>query len=123
MLTGLDHLVVTVTDIPRAVDFYTRVLGLEARYHDAERVDLTLDGMALRLHRVDGPEAARPQAGGLVMCFRSALPLDEIEDHLNALQIPVDEGPVERQGASGPIVSLYLRDPDDNRIEICRPSR
>ena len=31
MLSGLDHLVITVTDISRAVDFYTRVLGLDVR--------------------------------------------------------------------------------------------
>lgn len=31
MLTGLDHLVVTVTDIETALDFYTRMLSLEAR--------------------------------------------------------------------------------------------
>lgn len=126
MLTDLDHLVVTVTDIPQAVDFYTRVLGLEARYRDAERVDLILGDMALRLHRDDtptSPKAAHPLPGSLDLCFRSALPLDEIQDHLSALQIPVEEGPVARQGAAGPIVSLYLRDPDGNLIEICRPDR
>ncbi|SDL20597.1 Catechol 2,3-dioxygenase [Modicisalibacter muralis] len=126
MLTGLDHLVVTVTDIPRAVDFYTRVLGLEARYRDAERVDLVLGDMALRLHQAGtpvSPKAVQPTPGSLDLCFRSALTLDEIHDHLGALQIPIEEGPVARQGTSGPIMSLYLRDPDGNLIEICRPSR
>nr|WP_297459366.1 VOC family protein [uncultured Halomonas sp.] len=126
MLTSLDHLVVTVTDIPRAVDFYTRVLGLEARYRDAERVDLAFGDMALRLHQADtpvSPKATQPTPGSLDLCFRSALALDEFQDHLNALQIPIEEGPVARQGTSGPIVSLYLRDPDGNLIEISRPSR
>lgn len=126
MLAGLDHLVVTVTDIPRAVDFYTRVLGLEARYRDAERVDLVLGDIALRLHPVDTtivPRAGCPMPGSLDICFRSLLPLDEVQAHLDALAIQVETGPVARQGAGGPIVSLYLRDPDNNLIELCRPDR
>ncbi|WP_052384041.1 glyoxalase/bleomycin resistance/extradiol dioxygenase family protein [Litchfieldella xinjiangensis] len=126
MLSGLDHLVVTVTDIPRAVDFYTRVLGLETRYRDAERVDLMLGDVALRLHLDDNsvsPRAATPSAGSLDLCFRSARPLDEIQQHLEALSVPIDLGPVPRDGAQGPIESLYLRDPDGNLLEICRPAR
>lgn len=126
MLTGLDHLVVTVNDIPRAVDFYTRVLGLEARYRDKGRVDLILGDLALRLHQGDTPvslKAAHPTPGSIDLCFKSVLSLDEVLNHLVALQIPVEEGPVSRQGASGPITSLYLRDPDGNLIEICRAER
>ncbi|EPC02668.1 virulence protein [Litchfieldella anticariensis FP35 = DSM 16096] len=126
MLSGLDHLVVTVTDIPRAVDFYTRVLGLETRYRDAERVDLMLDGLALRLHQADtpvSPKATTPTPGSLDLCFRSVLPLEEIQRHLEALAVSVELGPVTREGALGPIESLYLRDPDGNLLEICRPTR
>lgn len=126
MLTGLDHLVVTVSDVDAAVDFYTRVLGLEARYRDAERVDLVLGDMALRLHQRNtpiDPEADHPTPGSLDMCFRSILPLDEVKSHLEALQIPIEQGPLPRQGANGAILSLYLRDPDGNLIEICRPNR
>nr|WP_298377811.1 VOC family protein [uncultured Halomonas sp.] len=126
MLTGLDHLVVTVTDISRAVDFYTRVLGLEARYQEAERVDLMLGDMALRLHQADtasSPKAVRPTPGSIDLCVRSVLPLEEMQAHLDTLQIPIEEGPVPRRGVQGPITSLYLRDPDGNLIEICRPHR
>ncbi|GGX92071.1 ring-cleaving dioxygenase [Litchfieldella qijiaojingensis] len=126
MLSGLDHLVVTVTDIPRTVDFYTRVLGLEARYRDAERVDLMLGDLALRLHQINtpvSPKAATPTPGSLDLCFRSVLPLEEIQRHLEALAVPVELGPVAREGALGPIESLYLRDPDGNLLEICRPAR
>ena len=126
MLTSLDHLVVTVSDVDAAVDFYTRVLGLEARYRDAERVDLVLGDMALRLHQRDtpvNPKAHHPKPGSLDMCFRSILPLEEVQSHLAALQIPIEQGPLPRQGANGAILSLYLRDPDGNLIEICRPNR
>jgi catechol 2,3-dioxygenase-like lactoylglutathione lyase family enzyme len=126
MLSGLDHLVITVTDISRAVDFYSRVLGLDVRYRDRDRVDLMLGDMALRLHWTDTdvqPRAATPTPGSLDLCLRSQLPLDQVARHLEALDVEVEQGPVTRQGASGEIVSLYLRDPDGNLLEICRPAR
>lgn len=124
MLSGLDHLVITVTDISRAVDFYSRVLGLEVRYRDRERVDLMLGDVALRLHWTATdvtPRAATPTPGSLDLCVRSLLPLDEVQRHLQALDVDVELGPVTRQGATGEIRSLYLRDPDGNLLEISRP--
>ena len=124
MLSGLDHLVITVTDISRAVDFYTRVLGLDVRYRDTERVDLMLGELALRLHWTATdviPRAATPTPGSLDVCFKSHLPLAEVKAHLDALSVEVELGPVERQGATGKIESLYLRDPDGNLLEISRP--
>ncbi|MBB3141286.1 VOC family protein [Halomonas organivorans] len=126
MLSGLDHLVITVTDISRAVDFYTRVLGLDVRYRDRERVDLMLGDMALRLHWTATdiqPRAATPTPGSLDLCLRSQLPLDEVQRHLEALSVEVELGPVSRQGATGELESLYLRDPDGNLLEISRPKR
>ncbi|MDR5891425.1 MULTISPECIES: VOC family protein [Halomonas] len=126
MLSGLDHLVITVTDISRAVDFYSRVLGLEVRYRDRERVDLILGDLALRLHWTATdiePRAATPTPGSLDLCLRSLLPLEEVARHLEALEVAIELGPVERQGATGKLESLYLRDPDGNLIEISRPLR
>ncbi|MDR5867507.1 VOC family protein [Halomonas koreensis] len=126
MLSGLDHLVITVTDISRAVDFYTRVLGLDVRYRDRERVDLMLGDMALRLHWTATditPRAATPTPGSQDLCLRSRLPLDEVQRHLEALSVEVELGPVIRQGATGELDSLYLRDPDGNLLEISRPRR
>ncbi len=126
MLSGLDHLVITVTDISRAVDFYSRVLGLEVRYRDRDRVDLMLGDMALRLHWTDTdafPKAATPTPGSLDLCLRSLLPLDEVARHLEALDVEVELGPVTRQGATGELSSIYLRDPDGNLLEISRPMK
>ncbi|WP_027961532.1 VOC family protein [Halomonas halodenitrificans] len=126
MLSGLDHLVITVTDISRAVDFYSRVLGLEVRYRDRERVDLILGDLALRLHWTATdiePRAGTPTPGSLDLCLRSLLPLDEVARHLQALDVEIELGPVECQGANGKLESLYLRDPDGNLLEISRPLR
>ncbi len=85
-----------------------------------------LGDMALRLHQADtasSPKAVRPTPGSIDLCVRSVLPLEEMQAHLDTLQIPIEEGPVPRRGVQGPITSLYLRDPDGNLIEICRPHR
>jgi hypothetical protein len=44
--------------------------------------------------------------------------LDEVERTLRAATIPVEVKPVERTGVTGKIRSLYLRDPDENLIEL-----
>ena len=42
--------------------------------------------------------------------------------HLAAQGVAVEEGPVARTGALGPIESVYFRDPDGNLIEVSRYS-
>ena len=42
------------------------------------------------------------------------LPAPELAAH----GVPIEEGPVERTGATGPILSVYFRDPDQNLIEV-----
>jgi catechol 2,3-dioxygenase-like lactoylglutathione lyase family enzyme len=96
------------------------------RYRDRERVDLILGDLALRLHWTATdiePRAATPTPGSIDICLRSLLPLDEVARHLEALEVEVELGPVERQGATGLLESVYLRDPDGNLIEISRPLR
>ena len=38
--------------------------------------------------------------------------------HLQAQGVAVEEGPVARTGATGPITSVYFRDPDGNLVEV-----
>ncbi|MDU0348624.1 VOC family protein, partial [Actinomyces sp. MRS3W] len=54
-VTGIDHLVLTVASIPATVDFYTRVLGLEAFTFDGGRVALRLGEQKLNLHPAAAP--------------------------------------------------------------------
>ncbi|WP_192035040.1 VOC family protein [Halomonas sp. YLGW01] len=126
MLSALDHLVIYVDDLPRAVDFYSRVLGMDAKEQDAGHADLHLGTLTLRLQHPDSPatpRAAAPAIGGMELSFSSRLPLDEVERHLAALSVPVELGPVAREGGKGPVDSLYLRDPEGNLLEINRPRR
>jgi catechol 2,3-dioxygenase-like lactoylglutathione lyase family enzyme len=117
----LDHLVLTVADIDATVAFYTRVLGMEAVTFGAGRTALAFGRSKINLHRAGHgfePKACRPTPGSADLCLIAAGPLEQVIEDLAAHGIPVEEGPVERTGATGPILSVYFRDPDQNLIEV-----
>lgn len=124
-LDALDHLVLTVADLKATLDFYERVLGMAVmqfrRADGAERLALRFGVQKINLHVVGAelaPHAARPVPGSADLCFLSATPLADWQAHLAAEGIAVEAGPVPRSGATGPIRSLYIRDPDGTLIEI-----
>lgn len=63
-------------------------------------------------------KAERPTPGSADLCLIVDDPIDRVLEELADLAVPVEEGPVERTGATGPIISVYLRDPDHNLIEL-----
>lgn len=126
---GLDHLVLTVADINATVRFYEDVLGMQAvqftPVDGSVRWALRFGDQKINLHQAGrefAPAADRPTPGSADLCFLSQTPLDAWLAHLDALDVPVLEGPVPRSGATGPILSVYLRDPDGNLIEISTPA-
>lgn len=125
-IAALDHLVLTVADIARTGDFYTRALGMRIERFGAGRVALHFGRQKINLHQQDrtfAPKAAMPTPGSADLCFLLAGTLEAAMAHLAALNIPIEQGPVERAGARGPIRSIYLRDPDGNLIELATPLR
>lgn len=126
MLEDLDHLVLTVRDIEATVAFYTRALGMrETRFTPPgkkdERVALSYGKQKINLHqqgREFDPKAKAPTPGSADLCFIASWSLQDVIAHLKAENIPVIEGPAQRTGATGPIMSVYIRDPDGNLIEI-----
>jgi len=125
MIDALDHLVLTVADIPTTVAFYERALGMtEQRYITADgttRHALNFGAQKINLHqkgREFDPKAATPLPGSADLCFLTSKPVAGVAAHLAALGIAVIEGPVQRTGAQGPILSIYLRDPDGNLLEV-----
>lgn len=117
----LDHLVLTVADIARSCEFYARVLGFDIVSFKGDRKALVFGQQKINLHqqgREFEPKALRPTAGSGDLCFISTTPLTQVIAELQALGVAIEEGPVERTGATGPIVSVYVRDPDQNLIEI-----
>jgi catechol 2,3-dioxygenase-like lactoylglutathione lyase family enzyme len=120
----LDHLVLTVKDIQASCDFYHTILGMEVVTFGDNRKALRYGEQKINLHQAGQefePRAAYPIPGSADLCFLTETPLDDIILHLDNHGLKVLEGPVERTGATGPIISIYIRDPDDNLIEIANP--
>lgn len=117
----LDHLVLTVADIDATIAFYVEVLGIEAVSFGAGRRALALGRQKINLHPVAAPlkpHAAWPTPGSADLCLIADTPVDEVVAHLRRCGVAIEEGPVSRTGATGPISSVYFRDPDGNLIEV-----
>jgi catechol 2,3-dioxygenase-like lactoylglutathione lyase family enzyme len=121
LIDRIDHLVLTVADIGQTVDFYVRVLGMEPVTFGGGRRALRFGCHKLNLHQAGRelePKARRPTPGSADLCLVTTTPLDRVVDHLRTQGVPVEEGPVARTGATGPIASVYFRDPDGNLVEV-----
>lgn len=117
----IDHLVLTVFDIDRTIDFYRRVLGMEPVTFAGGRRGLAFGRQKLNLHQAGRefePKALKPVPGAIDICFATETPLDEVVAHLQGCGVVVAEGPVPKTGALGPMMSVYFRDPDGNLIEV-----
>ncbi|XP_066571434.1 glyoxalase domain-containing protein 5 isoform X2 [Amia ocellicauda] len=120
-ICSLDHLVLTVRSVPESLAFYSSVLGMEVITFQGDRKALLFGSQKLNLHQAGqewDPKALCPTPGSVDLCLVSDTPLATVEQHLQACGVAVEEGPVARTGAVGPITSLYFRDPDGNLIEV-----
>lgn len=120
-IDSLDHLVLTVRDIKRTCDFYSRVLGMDVKEFKPGRIALHFGAQKLNLHEADRPvdplvKHATP--GSADLCFLTKIPIAGVISHLEQHGVKVIEGPDERTGATGPIYSVYFYDPDENLIEV-----
>jgi len=117
----LDHLVLTVADIEQTCEFYTRVLGMEVVHFGEGRTALRFGQQKINLHsmsNVPSLVAGTPTSGSADLCFITKVPLAEVTAHLERCSIRIVAGPGRRAGAIGTIQSVYIRDPDQNLIEI-----
>ncbi|HSU04960.1 MAG TPA: VOC family protein [Acetobacteraceae bacterium] len=120
----IDHLVLNVRDVEITAAWYQRVLGMEREeYGPQRRTALKFGGQKINLRPADaGPGTwvtgtnDRPGSGDL--CFITAVGPADVISHLHDCGVLVLEGPVPREGALGPMRSVYCRDPDGNLVEI-----
>jgi catechol 2,3-dioxygenase-like lactoylglutathione lyase family enzyme len=120
----LDHLVLNCTDVEITASWYQRVLGMDRdEFGEDLRTALKFGGQKINLRPVDAPTrgwatAAKPTAGSGDLCFIAAVRPDDIVAHLHDCGVTIETGPISREGALGPMVSVYCRDPDGNLVEI-----
>jgi catechol 2,3-dioxygenase-like lactoylglutathione lyase family enzyme len=126
MIDHVDHLVLTTANEGECVDFYTRVLGMKLESFiggtpPVERKAFKFGNQKINLH-IKGkefePKADIPTPGSLDLCFIADRPLVQVIEKLNKESWPIIEGPIIRTGATSKINSVYVRDPDQNLIEI-----
>ncbi len=120
----IDHIVINCKDVEITAAWYQRVLGMEREdFGEQHRTALKFGGQKINLRPFDADVSSWPTSvctdpGAVDLCFITAVPPDEVVGHLHDNGIQVLQGPVERTGALGLIISVYCRDPDGNLVEI-----
>ena len=122
----IDHVVITVFDINKSVHFYSNILGMELQEFlsstdNTKRKCLKFGRQKINLHEVSKPfkpHANKPLPGTMDICFISEINVNDWIKIFDNFDIKIEDGPVKKTGANGPIRSIYIRDPDKNLIEI-----
>ena len=125
---ALDHIVINVADVARSAEWYRKVLGMEIRLFDpghgkAVRTSLQFGNQKINVRPLDADKvewftADHEAAGSDDLCFLTSSTPQQVADHFKACGVAIEEGPTDKQGAMGTIVSVYCRDPDGNLIEV-----
>lgn len=120
-INHLDHLVLTVQDIQITTEFYTQVLGMEKVTYGENRHALLFGQQKINLHQQGKefePKAQSPTPGSADLCFITTTPLSDVIEHLQRCHVRLLSDPIQRTGALGSLLSIYIRDPDGNLLEI-----
>lgn len=128
-IAAIDHWVLVVKDLEETFAFY-RKLGLEAGWQErpggrGKRPIIRIsETQKLNLYVVDRYEIESPTfapgwaTGSADFCLRWEGTVQEAQDFLKKAGVPTLGEPAARTGSQGVATSLYVRDPDDNLIEL-----
>ena len=119
MISHIDHIVLTVSDIERSVQFYKRVLQMEEVSFANGRKAVKFGNQKINFQRLGQEPRNLAQVGSGDLCLISSWSLDEVVRHLANENVEIIEGPAQKSGAVGAIESVYFLDPDSNLIEVC----
>jgi catechol 2,3-dioxygenase-like lactoylglutathione lyase family enzyme len=125
VIDRVDHFVLTVRDLAASVAFYERVLGARvvpgkpgrgptAVHFGRQKINIHEKGREFE------PKATYPTMGAGDFCLIAETPMPEVVRHLERCGVALEVGPVPREGALGPMTSVYFRDPDGNLVEVAR---
>jgi len=121
MIKKLDHFVLTISNIRRTCEFYCDLLAMKYEEFGEGRMALKFGTSKINLH-IEGhefePKAHRALPGTADLCFIIEGSIADMQARLADAGVDILAGPVSRTGATGPITSIYVRDPDFNLIEL-----
>jgi len=121
MIDRIDHFVLTVKDVAATCAFYERVLGMEVVTFAGGRKGLGCGENKINLHQQGAefvPHAQTPVPGSADFCLITRTPLGDVIKRLKTNNVAIEQGPVQKTGALGPMMSVYFRDPDMNLVEV-----
>jgi len=111
----IDHLVLTVKRIPTTLGFYVRILGMRAIQFGDNRIALKFGQQKINLHEVGN--TFEPKVGTVDLCLTTDTELTQAIHYVRNCNVEIIEDPVERTGATGQLLSFFIRDSDQNLIE------
>ena len=120
-VSSIDHIVLTITDLEKTIRFYESVLGMKVVHFGEDRVALKFGNQKINLHEKGKefePKANHPTPGSADLCFLTTMEIIKAKSFILQQGVGIIEGPVERTGATGSLLSIYFRDPDNNLIEL-----
>jgi catechol 2,3-dioxygenase-like lactoylglutathione lyase family enzyme len=128
VIDHVDHIVLTTRDLQGCLHFYCDVLGMKMEKFQtpgATRIALKFGNQKINVHewgKEFSPRAHVAAPGTLDLCFIASTSLENVVEKFKHNKIDILEGPVAKTGATGPIRSVYVRDPDLNLVEISVPA-
>jgi catechol 2,3-dioxygenase-like lactoylglutathione lyase family enzyme len=108
-----------VSDMDRAVDFYSQTLGLKVTYRAGNEwcgIDAG-DGLKLGLHPASERSPTPGANGATILGFGVSKPIDEVVSTLRQKGVTF-KGPI-IDDAKGSIRLAYFSDPDGNDLYLC----
>lgn len=121
MIKKIDHIVITTAKIQECISFYEKLgfvhketVGRHELYAGDFKINVHIKGKELE------PKAKNVQTGSVDICFQVEGDIYELKEKLQVKNLTIQEGVVNRNGVKGPMLSIYLRDPDENLVELCQ---
>ena len=126
MIVSIDHVVITTTNLEKLIHFYTKILEMELKKeffkeNNSTMYSLHFGNQKINIHEIDkifSPHAHQVYAGSLDLCFISEKKISYWQNKFKKHGVKIIDGPVKRSGAIKNLLSIYIRDPDLNLIEI-----
>ena len=126
-VTGLDHIVLLVSDLERSLAFYSGLLGMEGdRVDEWRRGEVPFPSVRIDATTIidlfsadEGPAAREPSSGANLDHFCVTVEPTDLHALAASGEVEVVRGPQDGLfGAQGYATSLYIRDPDGNTVEL-----